>query len=57
VLVALSLPYIIDGHTINSSGSLGIAIYPDDGADMETILSKADASMYKVKRSSSNTYT
>lgn len=57
VLVALSLPYIIDGHTINSSGSLGIAVYPDDGTDMDTILNKADASMYKVKRSSSNTYT
>jgi diguanylate cyclase (GGDEF)-like protein/PAS domain S-box-containing protein len=57
ILVALSLPYIIDGHTINSSGSLGIAVYPDDGADMDTILNKADASMYKVKRSSSNTYS
>lgn len=57
ILVALSLPYIIDGHTINSSGSLGIAVYPDDGDDMDTILNKADASMYKVKRSSSNTYT
>lgn len=57
ILVALGLPYIIEGHTINSSGSLGIAVYPDDGADMESILNKADASMYKVKRSSSNTYT
>jgi diguanylate cyclase (GGDEF)-like protein/PAS domain S-box-containing protein len=57
ILVALSLPYVIEGHTINSSGSLGIAVYPDDGNDMETILAKADASMYKVKRSSSNTYT
>jgi diguanylate cyclase (GGDEF)-like protein/PAS domain S-box-containing protein len=57
VLVALSLPYIIEGHTINSSGSLGIAVYPDDGNDMDTILAKADASMYKVKRSSSNTYS
>ena len=57
ILVALSLPYIIEGHTINSSGSLGIAVYPDDGNDMDTILNKADAAMYKVKRSSSNTYS
>jgi diguanylate cyclase (GGDEF)-like protein/PAS domain S-box-containing protein len=56
ILVALSLPYLIEGHTINSSGSLGIAVYPDDGTDMDTILNKADAAMYKVKRSSSNTY-
>ena len=56
ILVALGLPYLIDGHTINSSGSLGIAIYPDDGSDLDTVLSKADAEMYKVKHSSSNTY-
>jgi GGDEF domain-containing protein len=35
---------------------MGIAIYPDDGRDMETILSKADAAMYKAKHSGENTY-
>lgn len=54
ILAALSQPFILDGHTINTSGSLGIAMYPDDGSDMETILGKADAAMYKAKHSGSN---
>lgn len=56
ILVALSLPFILDGHTVNISGSLGIAMYPDDGLDMETIMGKADAAMYKAKHSGANTY-
>jgi len=56
ILAALRQPFLLDGHTINISGSLGIAIYPDDGSDMETILSNADAAMYKAKHNGSNTY-
>jgi diguanylate cyclase (GGDEF)-like protein len=56
ILVALSLPFILDGHTVNISGSLGIAMYPDDGSDMDTIMSKADAAMYKAKHNGANTY-
>jgi diguanylate cyclase (GGDEF)-like protein/PAS domain S-box-containing protein len=56
VLSALSQPYALDGHTVSISGSLGIAIYPDDGTDMETILSNADAAMYRAKHKGSNTY-
>ena len=56
ILGALSQPYILDRHTVNISGSLGIAIYPDDGTDMETILKNADAAMYKAKHRGSNTY-
>lgn len=56
ILTALSQPYALDGHTINISGSLGISMYPDDGGDMDTIMTKADAAMYQAKRSGSNTY-
>jgi diguanylate cyclase (GGDEF)-like protein/PAS domain S-box-containing protein len=56
VLASLSLPYSLEGHAIHVTGSMGIAIYPDDGPDMETILSKADISMYKAKRNGANTY-
>jgi len=56
ILASLSLPYSLDGHTVHVTGSMGIAIYPDDGQDMEMILSKADAAMYKAKHSGSNTY-
>ncbi|MBI5890674.1 MAG: diguanylate cyclase [Nitrosomonadales bacterium] len=56
ILASLSLPYSIDGHAIHVSGSMGIAIYPEDGRDMDAILSKADAAMYKAKHNGANTY-
>jgi diguanylate cyclase (GGDEF)-like protein/PAS domain S-box-containing protein len=56
ILASLSLPYILEGHAIHVTGSMGIAIYPDDGLDMESILSNADAAMYKAKHNGSNTY-
>jgi diguanylate cyclase (GGDEF)-like protein/PAS domain S-box-containing protein len=56
ILAALSRPFELEGHKVTISGSLGIAIYPDDGIDMETILSNADAAMYKAKRKGANTY-
>lgn len=56
ILASLSLPYSLDGHAIHVTGSMGIAIYPDDGRDMEAIMSKADMAMYKAKRNGSNTY-
>jgi diguanylate cyclase (GGDEF)-like protein len=56
ILLALNQPFLLDGHTINISGSLGIAVYPDDGRDMDAIMNKADAAMYKAKRKGTNTY-
>ncbi len=56
ILASLSLPYGIAGNAIHVTGSMGIAIYPDDGRDMEVIMSKADAAMYKAKHHGSNTY-
>jgi diguanylate cyclase (GGDEF)-like protein/PAS domain S-box-containing protein len=56
ILTALSQPYTLDGHTVNVTASLGIAMYPDDGTDMEMLMSKADAAMYKAKHEGANTY-
>jgi EAL domain-containing protein (putative c-di-GMP-specific phosphodiesterase class I) len=35
---------------------MGVAVYPDDGADFDTLLKKADAAMYKAKEAGRNTY-
>ncbi len=56
ILLSLSETFMINRFRINVSGSLGIALYPDHGADMETLINKADAAMYQAKRNGQNTY-
>jgi diguanylate cyclase (GGDEF)-like protein/PAS domain S-box-containing protein len=49
VLDEVRKPFQIEGHEIHVSGSLGLALYPEDGADVETLLKNADAAMYHAK--------
>src|ERR1051325_8636485 len=46
---AISVPIHTDGRELFVSSSIGIAIYPDDGNDAETLLKNADAAMYRAK--------
>ncbi|NJL66615.1 MAG: diguanylate cyclase [Microcoleus sp. SM1_3_4] len=46
----------MNGHCVNVTASIGIAIYPDDGADSNTLLHNADVALYKAKRSGRNNY-
>ena len=43
-------PFTVEGQTLHGSASLGIAIYPEDGATKDSLLSTADAAMYVGKR-------
>jgi diguanylate cyclase (GGDEF)-like protein/PAS domain S-box-containing protein len=56
VLEAIGRPYQVDGHELTSTPSLGIAVYPADGQDVETLLRNADAAMYHAKESGRNNY-
>jgi len=47
---AFKEPFIIEGSRLNMSASMGLAIYPDDGEDMDALLRKSDAAMYNIKR-------
>jgi diguanylate cyclase (GGDEF)-like protein/PAS domain S-box-containing protein len=49
-------PFIVDGHEVSISTSIGIAIYPDDGVDVDTLVSRADKAMYEVKQRGNDTY-
>jgi diguanylate cyclase (GGDEF)-like protein len=50
ILDALAAPAVIGPHPISLQASIGIAIYPDDGADAVTLIRHADAAMYRIKR-------
>ncbi len=56
LLQALNKPTVISGYTIQPRGSLGIAIYPEHGADMDEVWRCADAAMYRAKRAGGNRY-
>ena len=49
--VALAEPFTVEGMTLHSSASVGIALYPDHGTDLSALLRKADIAMYKAKTS------
>jgi diguanylate cyclase (GGDEF)-like protein len=49
ILDAIRQPLAIDGHQIEASASVGIAVFPDDGTDAETLQRAADAAMYCAK--------
>ena len=49
LLGALTLPMTIRGHELSPIGSIGISVFPKDGADCSTLLKNADAAMYRAK--------
>ncbi len=49
-------PFVVDGRFLQCTTSVGISLYPADGADVETLLRNADLAMYKAKEQGRNTY-
>nr|WP_315393432.1 EAL domain-containing protein [uncultured Duganella sp.] len=49
LLELIDQPFRVGTHDLKVTASIGIALYPADGADMETLLQRADAAMYQVK--------
>lgn len=49
-------PYLIYGHQLYTSPSIGIAIFPMDGNDGEALLKNADAAMYHAKTQGRNNF-
>ncbi len=56
VLTEISTPVAVSGEQRQVSGSIGIALYPEDGADPDTLLRHADQAMYLAKRAGKNRY-
>ncbi|HUK55142.1 MAG TPA: EAL domain-containing protein [Nitrospiria bacterium] len=53
ILKALEDPFMIEKLPIAVETSIGIALYPDHGADAETLFQRADVAMYEAKRTGS----
>jgi diguanylate cyclase (GGDEF)-like protein/PAS domain S-box-containing protein len=46
---AVNQPLLIDGHELRVDCSIGVSLYPDDGADLQTLLRHADVAMNHAK--------
>lgn len=56
ILKSLRKPFEFADNKITSPASIGIAVYPDDCEDIETLLKKSDMAMYAVKTQGRNNY-
>ena len=56
LIKAVEQPLTIAGTSIEVSASIGIALFPDDGSDAESLLRNADSAMYRAKEAGRNTY-
>jgi diguanylate cyclase (GGDEF)-like protein/PAS domain S-box-containing protein len=57
LLLAMQDAYRIDGHDIYTGASMGIAFFPDDARDSDTLLRFADMAMYQSKAAGRGTYS
>jgi diguanylate cyclase (GGDEF)-like protein/PAS domain S-box-containing protein len=53
---AMTAEFVIQGHVLNVSCSIGISIFPEHGADCETLFKNADAAMYSAKADGRNNF-
>ncbi|MDX9944607.1 MAG: EAL domain-containing protein, partial [Azonexus sp.] len=56
IVASIGEPYLIGAHTLYTTPSVGIAIYPEDGADGESLMRNADAAMYHAKSAGRNNF-
>ncbi len=51
-----AIPYRFDGHPLRLTCSVGVAFYPEHGADAESLIAHADAAMYQAKQAGKNAW-
>jgi diguanylate cyclase (GGDEF)-like protein len=56
ILSALQVPHSVDQHSLMVTASIGIALYPHDGIEPQTLLRNADDAMFHAKVPGGNTY-
>ncbi len=56
IVETMRSPFSLQGRELQISASVGIALYPSDGTDIETLMKKADIAMYHAKSSGRDQY-
>ena len=56
LLDTLLKSYYFKNQELNISASIGIAVFPDDGADADSLITNSDAAMYTAKQAGRNNY-
>lgn len=56
ILNIMQPPFVLEGHELHVTVSIGIALYPKDGQDAATLVRNADAALYFAKEQGRNTY-
>ena len=56
ICTAIEQPFCVEGHSLDISSSIGIAIFAQHGEDEKTLRKNADAALYQVKNSGCNGY-
>ena len=56
ILQVFHKPFLLDGHELYSTASIGITMYPADGTTPHVLLRNADAAMYRSKDEGRNSY-
>lgn len=51
---SLARPYLLDGTPLHSSPSIGVALFPEDGTDADSLMKNADTAMYHAKEQGRN---
>jgi diguanylate cyclase (GGDEF)-like protein len=56
ILTTLLPPVILAGHECRTTGSIGIAVFPENGSDVQTLTKNADMAMYLAKEEGKNNF-
>lgn len=56
IVAAFNQPFVCNERILSITSSIGIAEFPDDGGDAETVLKNADIALYRVKEAGKNDF-
>ncbi|HEX7633914.1 MAG TPA: diguanylate cyclase, partial [Noviherbaspirillum sp.] len=56
ILDVLDQPFLVEGNELHASASIGVSLYPNDGADVDTLMRAADTAMNHAKERGRGNY-